>query len=244
MGMTKSEVEQLRGSDLYSSDGDSIGTVDTVFYDRDTGAPEWLGVKRGLISPKWKVVPLANVTVEGNELRLPYTTAQIDNAPEVAGKEITDSEEDALYDHYGLPRSTARSGSGLPGGASPTSPGAEPVQRPSAPAPATSREQSRSSTRPSSRPSGRPSSRSTRTTSRSSSKKKRTAYHVTPDEDGWKVVKEGQRQPLFGGRKKDDVIPRARRQAKKDEAQLIIHKKDGKIQEERTYGPDPVSSKG
>jgi sporulation protein YlmC with PRC-barrel domain len=224
MPFRKSEVDQLRGVELYSQDGESVGTVDEIFLDRDTGAPEWAGIKkRGLIGTKWTPIPLAGVTLEGNEIRTPYSTAQIDNAPQVAGREITDPEEDALYAHYQLPRSTDRSGSGLPGGP-PAEAGRTQMTRSGGEAPAKPGSASRSTS--------------------SSSRKKRAAYHVTPDEGGWKVVKEGEKQPVTTGRRKEDVIPRARRQAKKEEAQLIIHKKDGKIQEERTYGHDPASSRG
>jgi sporulation protein YlmC with PRC-barrel domain len=81
--------------------------------------------------------------------------------------------------------------------------------------------------------------------SRRTSKKKRAAYHVTPNEEGgWKTVREGVKEPVHTARLKADVVKRARRVAKSEEAQLIIHRSDGKITEERTYGHDPAESKG
>ena len=85
---------------------------------------------------------------------------------------------------------------------------------------------------------------SERASSSSASGKKRPAYHVTPHESGWKTIKEGDDRPVATGARKDEVVEKARRQARKEQGQLIIHKRDGKIQEERTYGSDPSSSKG
>jgi sporulation protein YlmC with PRC-barrel domain len=79
----------------------------------------------------------------------------------------------------------------------------------------------------------------------SSSKKKRVAYHVTPNEKGgWKTVKEGVKEPVATGRTKAELVKKARRVAKSEDAQLIVHRSDGKIQEERTYGFDPAKSRG
>lgn len=46
-------------------------------------------------------------------------------------------------------------------------------------------------------------------------------------------------------RKKDAAVARAMKSARKEgEAQVIIKKKDGKIQDERTYGSDPHPPRG
>jgi sporulation protein YlmC with PRC-barrel domain len=84
-----------------------------------------------------------------------------------------------------------------------------------------------------------------RPTRRGTSASKRVAYHVTPNEKGgWKTVKEGVKKPVATGRTKADLVKKARKIAKSEDAQLIVHKSDGKIQEERTYGFDPAESRG
>ena len=75
---------------------------------------------------------------------------------------------------------------------------------------------------------------------------KRTRYHVVPDGDDWKVEKEGASRASARCDTKHDAVDRGRDLAKgQGPSQLIIHKKDGVIQEERTYGgKDPFPPKG
>jgi hypothetical protein len=166
--LAEADAEELRGARVFSEDGVPIGGIDELFFDRDTGAPEWLGVKRGLIGSKWALIPVANVTVQGGQVRAAYSMAQIDDAPQIAGREITDSEESALCAHYGLARSTAESGSGLPRGRSAGETGGKP----------------------------RPTSEKAQRRGPSSAGKKRAAYHVTPDGEGWKTVRRERSGPL------------------------------------------------
>ena len=73
----------------------------------------------------------------------------------------------------------------------------------------------------------------------------RQVYHVVPAEKGWEVKKEGNKRPSAKTKLKVDAIARAKELAKKGKlGQVIIHKKDGKIQTEYTYGEDPRESKG
>jgi uncharacterized protein YdaT len=74
---------------------------------------------------------------------------------------------------------------------------------------------------------------------------KRTVFHVTHDHDQWKVKKENSQRATSVHDTKDDAVKQATEQAKqKDLSQVIIHKKDNTIQEERTYGKDPYPPKG
>ncbi len=59
-------------------------------------------------------------------------------------------------------------------------------------------------------------------------------------DDSWKFKKEDAQRSSSVHETKKDAQQAAREQAKKDSpSQVIIHKKDGKIQEEHTYGNDP-----
>lgn len=74
---------------------------------------------------------------------------------------------------------------------------------------------------------------------------KRTTYHVTPDGDGWKVQKEGSNRASAQCDTKKEAVNRGRELAQNQTlSQLKIHKQDGTIQEERTYGKDPYPPKG
>lgn len=75
---------------------------------------------------------------------------------------------------------------------------------------------------------------------------KRTVYHVTKADDGWKVKKEhGERASLVTDTKAEAVAG-AKGLAKNapGPSQVKIHKEDGVIQTEHTYGNDPKKYPG
>jgi hypothetical protein len=70
-------------------------------------------------------------------------------------------------------------------------------------------------------------------------------YHVAPSPDGgWNV--EGEQSERASDRfdTKDQAIERGRELAKARNGQLKIHKQDGTIETEYTYGHDPTSRPG
>jgi len=75
---------------------------------------------------------------------------------------------------------------------------------------------------------------------------KRTKYHVTKRPDGrWQAKEEGASRASMVAHTKAEVVDQARDLAKsKPLGQLFIHKSDGRIQSERTYGKDPYPPKG
>ena len=73
----------------------------------------------------------------------------------------------------------------------------------------------------------------------------RETWHVTTHEDGWKVQKAGGKRATSVHATKAEAVEAARQIAKdRPKGQIKIHKADGTIQEERTYGEDPPGSKG
>jgi hypothetical protein len=76
--------------------------------------------------------------------------------------------------------------------------------------------------------------------------KKRDVYHVTPNKSGgWDVQKEGGKRRSDHAGRKSDAVARGKELAKKAPlGQIKIHKQDGKIQTEHTYGQDPEKYKG
>ncbi|HGY91948.1 MAG TPA: DUF2188 domain-containing protein [Planctomycetes bacterium] len=75
---------------------------------------------------------------------------------------------------------------------------------------------------------------------------KRKIYHVTQRPDGnWQVKTEGARRALSTHSTKAEAVDRGRSVAKSHPlGQLVIHKRDGRIQTEHTYGKDPFPPKG
>jgi uncharacterized protein YdaT len=75
---------------------------------------------------------------------------------------------------------------------------------------------------------------------------KRKIYHVTHGANGgWKVKGENASRAVSNHDTKADAINRAKELAKnQDRGQVVIHKKDGTIQTEHTYGKDPYPPEG
>jgi len=76
---------------------------------------------------------------------------------------------------------------------------------------------------------------------------KRVVYHVVPDKDEgvWKVRREGADRASSTHNVKDEALDKARELAQNNPlSQVKIHKRDGTIQEERTYGQDPEKYPG
>ncbi len=111
------QYEDYHGRTVVDSEGEKVGAVSQLYEDTETGKPEWVLVKTGLFGTSETFIPVANSAPEGDQLRVPYTKAQIKDAPNVeAGGQLSTEDEDRLYRHYGFSRSTTRSGSGLPTG--------------------------------------------------------------------------------------------------------------------------------
>jgi uncharacterized protein (TIGR02271 family) len=115
--VSKDRMLQLRGEDLLDRDGDKIGSVEEIYLDADTNEPEWALVKTGLFGTKGTFVPLRDASETGGSLRVPFDKATVKDAPTMdPDGQLSQEEESALYRHYGMDYSEARSDSGLPEG--------------------------------------------------------------------------------------------------------------------------------
>lgn len=76
----------------------------------------------------------------------------------------------------------------------------------------------------------------------------RKTYHVTKTDDGWQGKVEGGQRASTTGETKAEVTQRTIEIAKNfhGNSNVIIHKQDGKFQEERTYpkSSDPTQTPG
>jgi uncharacterized protein (TIGR02271 family) len=103
----QSQAKQLIGQQLRTRNGDKIGTIGQVYIDDYHGQPEWVTVNTGLFGTSESFVPLAEATVSGNDLVVPYTKAQIKDAPKISESgRLTEAEEQDLYEHYNLAYTT------------------------------------------------------------------------------------------------------------------------------------------
>jgi uncharacterized protein (TIGR02271 family) len=99
---TLQDVENWRGRTLVDADGDKIGSIDDVYLDRQSGEPEWLAVKTGLLGRKVSFVPIRDAGLSGDEVRVAHAKDKVKDAPNVdPDGELSPEEERRLYEHYG-----------------------------------------------------------------------------------------------------------------------------------------------
>jgi uncharacterized protein (TIGR02271 family) len=114
------EVLEWRGRTAVDTDGSKLGTIEEIYLDAQTQRPEWALIQTGMFGGKSSFMPLEGATSDGDDVRAPYTKAQVKDAPQMdPDGELSQSDESALYSHYGIAYDESRSDSGLPeGGAS------------------------------------------------------------------------------------------------------------------------------
>lgn len=76
---------------------------------------------------------------------------------------------------------------------------------------------------------------------------KRQVFHSSPSKEGWKVTQSGKTLSTHDTQKQSEAAAIAagrKAEASGGKGQAVLHKSDGTIREERTYGQDPERSKG
>lgn len=75
--------------------------------------------------------------------------------------------------------------------------------------------------------------------------KKGPDVHVTPRKGGdWAVKKAGSDRASSVHERKADAVKVAREASRKEQSELVIHNKDGKIAQKDSHGHDSPTSKG
>jgi sporulation protein YlmC with PRC-barrel domain len=114
---TQTEVEMLRGEPVFAADGEKVGDVEKILFDKATGKPEWLAIKSGLLGlKKSRLAPFQGAQRRDDGVLVRYSVSQIEAAPELEGDEISQELERRLASHFGLEYSERRSPTGLAGG--------------------------------------------------------------------------------------------------------------------------------
>ena len=98
------------GHDLVDRDGVKAGSIVDLYVDEQTGQPTWGLVRTGLLGSRQTLVPLDQATVPlaviasgAGNVRVPFESAAILDAPSVAvGEEISEATAIALRRYYGL----------------------------------------------------------------------------------------------------------------------------------------------
>ena len=97
------QARTLSGKTMNGSGGEKLGTIDTLYADRDGGEPTFATIHTGLLGTKTSFVPLQEATLSGNTVTVPYTKDQVKSAPSIEqDAELSPEEEERLYAHYGV----------------------------------------------------------------------------------------------------------------------------------------------
>ncbi|MDJ0355218.1 PRC and DUF2382 domain-containing protein [Paenarthrobacter sp. PH39-S1] len=109
------------GGTVVGGEGEKIGKIGQVYLDDETGKPEWVTAKTGMFGGAETFIPLAQGTVDGDAIRVPYDKDKVRNAPRMDDAEghLSKDQEAGLYEYYGLAYSERKSDSGLPAGGAP-----------------------------------------------------------------------------------------------------------------------------
>jgi uncharacterized protein (TIGR02271 family) len=102
--LSETQAREIIGNTAYDNDGDKIGKVGQLFLDDETGQPEFVTVNTGLFGNKETFIPVANATLEGDRLVLPFDKDKVKNAPNVdaEGGHLDRPEEQRLFEYYGM----------------------------------------------------------------------------------------------------------------------------------------------
>ncbi|HKO86821.1 MAG TPA: PRC and DUF2382 domain-containing protein [Actinomycetota bacterium] len=96
-------VRSWQGATMVDRDGDTVGTVESIYVDDQTGEPEWALVNTGLFGTKSSFVPLAQASGSGDQVQVPYEKQLVKDAPRLdTDQHLSEAEEQELWRHYGL----------------------------------------------------------------------------------------------------------------------------------------------
>ncbi len=108
--LDQNDIDTIVDRDVYGSDGTKIGAARQVYVDDETGAPEWVTVRTGLFGTSESFVPLADATVSGDRVVVPYDKSFVKDAPNLREDgHLTPDQERELYAYYGRSDNDRRS---------------------------------------------------------------------------------------------------------------------------------------
>jgi sporulation protein YlmC with PRC-barrel domain len=110
----ENDARSLLGHQVVDRDGKSIGYVDQVFNDNQTGKPEWIGVITGGLRRRTHLVPVAGLETGNGTIKVPWTKDRVKESPQYGsgdegsilglgdyGLAISESKEREAHAYYG-----------------------------------------------------------------------------------------------------------------------------------------------
>ena len=103
--IAQEQIPTVLDHPVYDTEGKKIGDAKHVFLDDATGRPEWVTVKTGMFGTNESFVPIKDASVVSDHLEVPYSKDRVKGAPHVdvdGGGHLDASEEQRLYEYYGI----------------------------------------------------------------------------------------------------------------------------------------------
>jgi uncharacterized protein (TIGR02271 family) len=103
--LDQTQMREVVGATAYDDSGEKIGKVGQLFVDDQTGQPEFVTVNTGFFGSSESFVPVESATLDGDRLTVPFSKDKVKDAPNVdleAGRHLDESEEQRLYEYYGV----------------------------------------------------------------------------------------------------------------------------------------------
>jgi uncharacterized protein (TIGR02271 family) len=98
---TPDAVQEFIGRTAVDSEGSKVGTIGQVYLDDQSGQPLWVTVSTGMFGTRQSFAPVYGSALDGDQVMLAVTKDQIKDAPNIDDDtHISESEQDALYQHY------------------------------------------------------------------------------------------------------------------------------------------------
>ncbi len=90
------------GHNLMGANGEKIGKIDAIYVDAQTGEPEWMAVKTGMMGGT-RFVPVPEVTAQGDDAVVSFDKQRVKRSPSAMGEgSLSPAEERTLCDYYGI----------------------------------------------------------------------------------------------------------------------------------------------
>ena len=105
--MSLDETSGLSGRALIDHDGVSVGTITGGLGPEVDGLATWLAVDVGDPARR-AVVPIIDLLLDDDSVRIPHTRQRVLEAPKVAGAEADSHEDHTLRAYYDLPSTDGR----------------------------------------------------------------------------------------------------------------------------------------
>jgi len=101
-------LEQMKdsmnaGANVLSEDGAVLGAMGQLYVDDATGEPSWVTVSTHTMGNPESFAPLHGASLDGRDVRLPYTHAKVYDSPKMSQDgHLSPEEEQHLLRYYGL----------------------------------------------------------------------------------------------------------------------------------------------